>query len=113
MLTIRLTRSGKKKKPTFRIIVSEKARDTVGTFLELLGHVNPHTKPATVELKTERIKHWLSKGASASSTVHNLLVDAKLIDGKKIARGSVKAKAEAGESKAPEAAPAAPEAPAA
>jgi small subunit ribosomal protein S16 len=109
MLTLRLTRVGKKKKPTFRLIVSEKARDTVGTYLELLGHVNPHTNPSTVVVKADRVKYWLSQGASASPTVHNLLVEAKIIDGKKIAQGRVK---KSNEAPAPEAKPAPAPAPA-
>ena len=90
MLTIRLSRVGKKKKPTFRLIVSEKARDTTGTYLELLGNYNPHTNPPTINVKAERIQYWIGQGASASSTVHNLLVGAKVIEAKKIARGAAK-----------------------
>ncbi len=74
----------------FRVIVSEKTKDTVGDYLELLGHYDPHTN--TAELKTDRIKHWLNKGAQPSGTVHNLLIDQKIIEGDKIAVANIKQK---------------------
>ena len=77
MLTIRFSRVGKKKKPQYRIIISEKSRDTSGTYLELLGHYDPHTKQAT--LKVDRIKHWLALGATTSNSVFNLLVKQEVI----------------------------------
>ncbi|MBF8280941.1 MAG: 30S ribosomal protein S16 [Candidatus Magasanikbacteria bacterium] len=51
--------------------------------MEQVGFINPRTEPATVDLKIDRIKHWLSKGAQPTETVHNLFVDQKLIDAKK------------------------------
>ncbi|MDP2684606.1 MAG: 30S ribosomal protein S16 [bacterium] len=92
MLTIRLSRVGKKKHPIFRVIVSEKVKDTVGDYLELLGHYNPHTN--TAELKAERIKHWISKGAQTSGTIHNLLVEQKIISAEKIKVANIKKKKE-------------------
>jgi len=89
MLTIRLTRVGKKKYPTYRVIVSEKSRDPWGRFLEQLGNYNPHTKEKT--FNKERILHWLEKGAQPSATVYNLLVNAGIIkEDKKKHRRSVK-----------------------
>lgn len=83
MLTIRLQRVGKAKKPVYRLIISEKARDTKGTYLELLGTYNPHDKVAGFNPKTERVQYWISKGAQMSETVHNLLVKAGIVTGKK------------------------------
>lgn len=83
MLSIRLTRVGKKKQPMYRLTVMEKGRDPWGHALEILGSVNPHTDPRTVQLKTDRIRHWLEKGAQATDTVWNLLVDEKLVEGEK------------------------------
>ncbi|MFA6552932.1 MAG: 30S ribosomal protein S16 [Patescibacteria group bacterium] len=103
MLTIRLSRFGKKKHPVFRIIVSEKAKDTVGDYLELLGTYDPHTNK--VELKKERIQHWISKGASTSGVVHNLLIDQKLITGEKIKVANIRKKEEAPKSAEPAPAP--------
>lgn len=79
MLTIRLTRTGKRHKPQYRIVLQEKGRDPWSPALEILGNYNPHTSPSTVELNEERISHWLSMGAQPSNTVHNMLVNAGLI----------------------------------
>ena len=81
MLMIRLARIGKKKQPYYRLVISEKARDMYGKALEILGNYNPRTK--TVEIKADRVKYWLSKGAQASATVNNLLIREKIIEGKK------------------------------
>lgn len=109
MLMIRLRRIGKRKKPTYRIIVSEKQKDTHSSYLEDLGSVNPHTKPKTIELKTERIQHWISVGAQASPTVHNMLVDRGVVKGKKIQAWKPKRKpVKEGEAVTTPAAPAAP-----
>ncbi|MBU2542046.1 30S ribosomal protein S16 [Patescibacteria group bacterium] len=83
MLVIRLQRLGKKKQPTYRLVVSEKTKDTQANSLEILGHYNPIFSGKTLELKEERIKYWLSKGAQASDTVHNLLVKAGVVSGDK------------------------------
>lgn len=83
MLTIRLSRTGKKKQPLYRLIVSEKARDPWGSYLELLGTYNTFTTPATSQFNVDRIKYWISKGAQASDTVWNLFVDQKIVTGPK------------------------------
>lgn len=83
MLIIRLQRVGKIKKPSYRLIISEKARDTKGTYLELLGTYNPHDKVNGLLPKTERIQYWISKGAQMSDTVNNLFVKAGIVTGKK------------------------------
>lgn len=84
MLSIRLSRVGKKKQPSYRLIVCQKTKDPWGTYLENLGNYNPRTNPKTIQLKAERIKYWMSKGAQPSGTVHNLLVDQKIIEGTKV-----------------------------
>jgi small subunit ribosomal protein S16 len=89
MLTIRLSRVGKKKQPSYRLIVSEKSKDPWGKYLENLGHFNPLVEPPAITFKTDRIKHWLSKGAQASDTVWNLFVDQKLVEGEKRKKQSV------------------------
>ena len=83
MLTIRLQRVGKKKIASYRLIVSEKARDTQDKYLELLGTFNPHAKENQFLPVKERIEYWMSKGAQTSPTVHNLLVSAGIVKGKK------------------------------
>ncbi len=83
MLTIRLTRKGKKNQPFFRVVVIDKRSSSKGgRAVEVLGYVDPLTKRKN--LKKERILYWLSKGAKPSDTIHNLLVSEKIIDAKKI-----------------------------
>lgn len=81
MLAIKLSQTGKTNKKMFRLIISEKSRDPYGNVLEILGSYNPHSKELAV--KTERVKHWLSKGAQMTATVNNLLIEKKVIEGKK------------------------------
>ena len=85
MLIIRLSRKGKNKEPYFRLIISEKTKDTVGDFLESLGFYDPKKK--VLKINEERIKYWLSKGAQASATVKNLLINKGVMTGKKAKKG--------------------------
>lgn len=73
MLSIRLRRTGSKKRPFFRIVVSEARSKKEGEFIDVLGFYNPRTKPAVVEINKERIAHWISKGARPSDSVRTLL----------------------------------------
>jgi small subunit ribosomal protein S16 len=73
MLSIRMTRVGSKKKPYFRVIVTEARSKRESDFLEAVGTYNPRTKPAQVELNKERVQHWLGKGARPSDSVRTLL----------------------------------------
>ena len=82
MLTIRLSRKGKKKQITYRLIISEKARDPYGRALEILGSYDPGTK--ILQAKQERINYWISKGAGLSGTVNNLLIKENIIKGDSI-----------------------------
>jgi small subunit ribosomal protein S16 len=113
MVVIRLSRVGKKNHPTFRIIASDKRKDTVGTYLELLGHYDPHATPTKIELNAERVKHWLSVGAQPSDSVHNLLVEKGIISAPKKVIAKAPAKPAEATAAEPAATPAAPEAPAA
>ncbi len=81
MLMIRLQRVGKIKAPTYRIIVSDKRRDTQGRYLELLGQYYPLSKDAEKQLivDADRVKHWLSLGAQASVTMENVLAKAGIM----------------------------------
>jgi small subunit ribosomal protein S16 len=89
MLIIRLQRVGRKNDPSFRVIVTDSHRAAkTGKVVEVVGNYNARQtaggKERNIELSGERIKHWLSEGAQTSGTVHNLLVDAKLVSGPKI-----------------------------
>ncbi len=83
MLMIRLQRMGKTKRPSYRLIVSPKHKDTQSGQLEILGNYDPVQKIAVVNLKKERLEYWLSVGAQPSPTVHNILVGAGIIQGSK------------------------------
>jgi len=83
MLKIRLQRIGRRNEPHFRAVVTESTRGPKsGDFIEILGSYNP--KLGNIELNNERLAYWISKGAQPSDTMHNFLVDAKVIDGPKI-----------------------------
>ena len=101
MLTIRLTRKGKKNQPFFRVVVLDKRKSSKGgKSVEDLGYKNPLTKK--ISLNKDRILYWISKGAQPSATVHNLLVSEKIIEAKKIhvSKLSKKAKEAAAKAKA-------------
>jgi len=118
MLTIKLSKLGKKNKKVFRVIISEKGRDPYGNSLEILGSYDQYHKE--LQVKTERINHWLSKGAQMTPTVNNLLVGKGIIEGKKVIaskpgtvsekkQGQIKAKADKKKKAAEAAAAPAPE----
>ena len=70
---LRLTRIGSKKNPVYRIVAADSRSPRDGKFLEIVGRYNPQSEPSLIELKEERIKDWLSKGAQPSATVQRLL----------------------------------------
>ena len=82
MLVIRFSPRGKSKFITFKIVLQEKQKTPKGKNIETLGNYNPHTKEFSVE--KERITYWLGQGAKTSPTVHNLLIQKKIIKGKKV-----------------------------
>ena len=78
MLTIRLSRIGKKKKPFYRVVVIESSKPRDGRVVELVGTYDPLKKPAEVKLNAERIKHWLGVGAQPSDTVRSFIHEQKI-----------------------------------
>ena len=73
MLMIRLARFGAKKKPFYRVVVIDKEHARDGRNLEVVGHYNPLSHPAKVDLKHDRIEHWTKVGAQMSETVARLV----------------------------------------
>jgi small subunit ribosomal protein S16 len=73
MLMIRLARFGAKKSPTYRIVVIDKVRARDSRAVEVVGTYNPLTRPKAINLKHERIEHWMKNGAQPSSTVARLI----------------------------------------
>ena len=78
MLTIRLTRIGKKKKPFYRVVVIESSRARNGRFVEAVGTYDPLKKPAEIKLDSERVKYWLGSGAQPSDTVRSFIRQQKI-----------------------------------
>ena len=73
MLMIRLSRTGARKQPHYRVVVIEKERARNGRPVEVVGTYNPRTNPASIELKRERINYWVSKGAKMSDRVSKIV----------------------------------------
>jgi len=76
LLAIRLMRTGAKKRPSYRIVVKEKQSKRDGAFLENLGTYNPTREPAEINLKSDRVQYWISKGAQPTDTVRRLIKQA-------------------------------------
>jgi small subunit ribosomal protein S16 len=73
MLAIRLRRTGSKKRPFFRVVVTDARTARDSSFVEVLGFYNPRTKPETLEINRERLEHWIKSGAQPSDTVRTLV----------------------------------------
>ncbi len=73
MLAIRMRKMGSKKRPFFRVVVTDSRAARDSSFVEVLGHYNPRTKPAKVEIARDRVDYWVGKGAQLSDTVRTLL----------------------------------------
>lgn len=71
MLVIRLARTGRKKYPTYRVVVADSRRASTGKFVDSLGHYNPHTKDLVLE--TAEVQKYLKNGAQPSNSVIKLL----------------------------------------
>jgi small subunit ribosomal protein S16 len=83
MLMMRLQRVGRKNDPSYRIVVTDKRTGVKSDkHVDRLGSYNP--KMNHIQLDTEKVKEWLSKGVQPSDTMHNLLISQKVIEGKKI-----------------------------
>jgi len=93
MLKIRLQRIGKRNSPSFRVVLVEHTMRPQGEFIEILGSYNKAQKQKS--FNKEKILYWISKGAQVSPTMHNLLVDEKIIDKAKVKAWKPKKKAEA------------------
>ena len=73
MLVVRMRKAGSKKRPFFRVVVTDSRTARDSSFVEIVGHYNPRTKPALVTIDRERIDYWVGKGAQLSDTVRTLL----------------------------------------
>jgi small subunit ribosomal protein S16 len=73
MVRIRLRRTGKKKQPSYRVVVADSESPRDGRFIENIGFYNPRTEPVTLQLKAGRALYWLSQGAQPSDAALRLL----------------------------------------
>jgi small subunit ribosomal protein S16 len=80
MVTIRLRRTGKKKQPSYRVVVADSRSPRDGKFIEIIGFYNPVRQPQELEIKADRVRHWMSVGAKPSDTVVRLLKRVNVLD---------------------------------
>ena len=80
MVRIRLRRVGSKAQPSYRIVAASSESPRDGRFLEILGHYNPRTEPATIPLVEDRIYDWIGKGAQPSESALQVFKSAGLMD---------------------------------
>lgn len=69
---IRLTKMGRKKKPFYRIVVTDSRKKRDGGWIESIGYYNPLTEPATVKYDAQKLEYWKSVGAKMSERVAKL-----------------------------------------
>ena len=73
MVKIRLRRTGKKKQPSYRVVIADSRSPRDGAFIENIGHYNPLTEPPTIVIDEEKALKWLRQGAQPTETVVRLL----------------------------------------
>ena len=73
MVKIRLRRMGKKKQPTYRVVVTDSRAPRDGRFIEAIGRYSPRAEPSEIEIDNDRALEWLNKGAQPSDAVSKLL----------------------------------------
>ena len=73
MVAIRLRRAGSSKRPFFRVVVTDARAARDSSFVEILGHYNPRSKPAVVNVDRERVEYWIKRGAQPSDSVRTLI----------------------------------------
>jgi small subunit ribosomal protein S16 len=73
MVVIRLSRGGAKKRPFYRVVAADQRMPRDGRFIEQIGTFDPRVEKGSINLKIDRIEHWLKNGAQASDTVKGLI----------------------------------------
>ena len=73
MLKIRLSRVGKKKQPTYRVVIADARAPRDGKYVEIVGTYNPRTEPDTFVIDEDKVRGWLAKGAQPTMRMHKLL----------------------------------------
>lgn len=108
---IRLKRMGKKKRPTYRVVVADARAPRDGRIIELIGRYDPHPDPSIVQIDNERARYWLDNGAQPTDRVQKLLEISGAVKRPKVSRAGIYLLEDDDEPPAPAAAPAAEEAP--
>ncbi|MDR9458569.1 MAG: 30S ribosomal protein S16 [Dehalococcoidia bacterium] len=80
MVKIRLSRLGRKKRPSYRVVIADDRAPRDGAFIEIIGHYNPLTDPATIVIDEEKALNWISKGAQPTERVSILLARLGIIE---------------------------------
>jgi small subunit ribosomal protein S16 len=80
MVRIRFRRIGLKGQPSYRIVAADKEAPRDGRFLEILGFYNPRTEPSTLNIKEDRIYHWMKNGALPTESVGQVFKSAGVLD---------------------------------
>jgi small subunit ribosomal protein S16 len=80
MVRIRFRRIGLKGQPSYRIVAADKESPRDGRFLEILGFYNPRTEPSTLNIKEDRIYHWMKNGALPTESVGQVFKSAGVLD---------------------------------
>ncbi len=70
---LRLTRVGKKKQPTYRLVAADSRSPRDGRFIEIIGTYAPRLEPSGIKIDADRALHWLNHGAQPSARVEKLL----------------------------------------
>lgn len=86
---LRLMRIGKKKQPSYRVVVMDERAPRDGRYIEQIGRYDPRQKPSLVEIDNERAADWLSKGAQPTETVEKLLNVAGAMNTMKVRSGEI------------------------
>ena len=92
---IRLRRTGRTKQPYYRIVVADSRSPRDGRFIEIVGQYAPRQGETALNLKTDRVNHWLDNGAQPTDTVRSLLRKAGVLKARHEARLAEKLKGQA------------------
>ena len=97
---IRLMRVGKKKQPSYRVVVADGRSPRDGRYIEIIGHYQPRQEPSGFDIEEEKVLAWLQKGAQPTEQVHKLLVGAGIWETYESGRSSQSTAAKVAERKA-------------
>ena len=86
MLKIRLRRTGARKRPNYRVVVTEHTAPRDGKYIEIIGFYDPLTEPATVRIDGDKAQRWIGHGAQPTERVARLLAREGIIEARPVPR---------------------------